>query len=111
MNELARFPPVRDELHLTKEELQELKELRGGVSHANTSGERVMRASHDAREQLERLNSLVERVILTKKNWGAPDLEVQELIPATSWVGPGGKVVLRIRSDPDAGPTDAAGES
>ena len=92
MNELARFPPVRDELHLTKEELQELKELRGGVSHANTSGERVMRASHDAREQLKRLNSLVERVILTE-TWDAPDLEVQELLdsPLPAGSGPGGQ--------------------
>jgi hypothetical protein len=91
VNTVAAYPPAR-ELGFTKDELQELKELRGGVSHGMTSSEE---AAELARVREQRLKSLVERVILTKKTWGTPDFAVEELTPATSWVGPNGKVVLR----------------
>ena len=92
VNTLASYPPAR-ELGFTKDELQELKELRGGVSHGTTSSEE---AAKSARVRKQRLKSLVERVILTKESWGTPDLNAEELTPATSWVGPDGRVILRV---------------
>jgi len=90
VNTLASYRPAL-ELRFTKDELQELKEVRGGVSHATANEGAV--ASAQTREW--RLKSLVERVILTKKNWGRPDLAVEELTRATSWVGPDGQIFLR----------------
>jgi hypothetical protein len=97
---LASYPPAQ-QLGFTKTELNELKALRGRVSHAETSRglDEILRARDLARERGDRLKSLVERVIVTKKTWGAPSLGVHELTPAVSWVAPGGKIVLCPRSD------------
>lgn len=86
---LARFPPLT-ELGVTFEELKELHAYRGRASHARSrSGVtelRHVRAFTTEREG--RLRCLVERVLMTKKDWGTRSLAVAELAGLRAWVGP-----------------------
>jgi hypothetical protein len=86
---LADFPPVQ-ELEFTEEELEQLRLLRGGASHAESRAgiRELRRVRAEASEREGRLNTLVERVILTKKEWGSKTDEVEELARLQSWMGP-----------------------
>lgn len=93
---LATYAPAR-ELGFDREELHALMVLRGKASHAATKGglAEILRVGDLTSERRDRLKCLVERVILTKKTWGARSGGLQELTPARSWVGRDGQIVLR----------------
>jgi hypothetical protein len=95
---LARYAPAQ-ELGFEHAELRELLVLRGQASHAATRGglDEILRVGEEARRRADRLKCLVERVILTKKTWGARGDGVEELTPASSWVGRQGQIVVRQR--------------
>ena len=93
---LAAYGPAK-ELGFDEAELLELLILRGQASHAATSGglEEILRVGEKTRQRGDRLKCLVERVILTKRTWGARSGGVDELTPAASWVGNRGQIVIR----------------
>jgi hypothetical protein len=93
---LAAYGPAQ-ELGFDATELRELLVLRGQASHAATSGglEEILRVGEQTHHRGDRLKCLVERVILTKRSWGARSGGVDELTPAASWVGPNGQIVIR----------------
>jgi hypothetical protein len=95
---LAAYPPAQ-ELGFDQGELRELLVLRGQASHAATRAglDEILRVGEEARRRADRLKCLVERVILTKKTWGARGDGVEELTPASSWVGQEGQIVIRQR--------------
>jgi hypothetical protein len=64
--------------------------LRGRASHARSKrGIREVRAvTQECRAKLPRLKSLVERVIATKKTWGAPTIAFETLFRLAGYVGP-----------------------
>jgi len=101
VNALAKYQPAK-ELGFTEDELSALRDARGGASHAVGSGglAQIVADNQMARERLPRLKTLVERVIVTKQNWGTPDLRVRELIPVAGYVKADGTVVL-ITGTPD----------
>jgi hypothetical protein len=68
----------------------------GRASHAESSaglGE-YHNVSQKVEAVLPRLNSLVEQVLLTKKNWGSRDLEVDRLAPLRTYVNKEGLPVV-----------------
>lgn len=93
---LAEYAPAL-EIGFDEKELDELHVLRGQISHAEsrTGLDELLRAGDEASKRVPRLKSLVERVILTKRNWGMRDTAVEELTPAVSWISSDGGIVLR----------------
>jgi|GEM_PF-2801865 len=93
---LASYRPAV-QLRFDESELNELLTLRGRASHAETKKPDVelTRVEDLCHERLPRLFSLVERVILTKKTWGARSGGVRKPAPPVmSFVGKDGEVVL-----------------
>lgn len=85
---LAAYPPATD-LEFDADELRELLVLRGRASHARSrTGRRELRQVRaDVLQREGRLKSLVERVLMTKTEWGSRSAAVQELSPLRAWVG------------------------
>lgn len=92
---LADYAPAR-ELKFTRDELKVMLVLRGRASHAATKGgvNELRAATAKAERAIGRLACLVEQVILTKKSWGCPTMDVERYAPLTSFVGPEGAVNL-----------------
>jgi hypothetical protein len=93
---LASYEPAV-QLKFDESELNELLTLRGRASHAETKKPdlELTRVENLCQERLPRLFSLVERVILTKRTWGAHSGEVRKSVPPVkSFVGKNGEVVL-----------------
>ncbi|HTT93263.1 MAG TPA: hypothetical protein VMF55_01205 [Solirubrobacterales bacterium] len=91
---LAEFPPAL-ELGFDRKELDDFLVLRGQISHASSRlGARdVARFEREATRRLGRLWSLVDRVLLTKKD-SSRDLEVDELRPLIAHVRRDGVAIL-----------------
>jgi hypothetical protein len=83
---IAAFGPAA-ELDFTADELEDLRTYRGRASHAaSRAGMTELRhVRSDTAEREGRLKTLVERVVLTKKVWGSPTLEVEELAKLKAW--------------------------
>jgi hypothetical protein len=92
---LARFEPATG-MEFTTQELKALLTLRGRASHLNSKkGRREYQAvRHETDKQLPRLKSLVEQVVLTKRNWGADDVDIEPLLRLEAYVNPKGEVTL-----------------
>lgn len=77
---LSKYQPAK-ELGFSKSELKKLLVLRHRSSHANSQAgiEGLRTVDIATREKFDRLKTLVEQVILTKKNWGSSDLDVERL--------------------------------
>jgi hypothetical protein len=92
---LASYPPAR-EFGFGRKELKDLLVLRGKASHAesNAGVSQLIAVEQECRRCLPRLKNLVEWVILTKKTWGLPTLEVEALAPLRAYVGPEGEQVI-----------------
>lgn len=87
---LAAYPPAV-ELGFTRDELEDLRVFRGRASHAESrAGSHELRQVQSAVTEREgRLKTLVERVLMTKKQWGSRSAAVDELVPLKAWVGRG----------------------
>jgi hypothetical protein len=96
---IAEFPPAQ-ELGFERRELESLLVLRGQISHASSRlGPRdVSQFERDASTHLGRLWTLVDRVILTKKD-SSRGLEVDELRPLIAHIGPDGYARLPSEID------------
>jgi hypothetical protein len=92
---LSDYRPAQ-KLGFDKSELEALRILRGQASHAVSKAglKELVRVERECAEKLPRLKSLVERVILTKKDWGYPTTGVEELTPVQAYVGKDGGVKL-----------------
>ena len=55
---------------------------------------------HDCGRKVTRLKNLVERVLLTKKEWGSPSLAIEELAPVEAYVTADGSLTLIKSSRP-----------
>lgn len=95
---LANYKPAMD-ICFDEEELNELLVLRGRASHAETSVPDIELNEVEGlcQSKITRLSTLVERVILTKRTWGARSGGVRKPAPAVmSYVGKdGGMVVIQ----------------
>jgi hypothetical protein len=93
---LADFRPAI-EIGFDRQELAELQVLRGRISHAEskTGLKELLRAGDEASRRAPRLKCLVERVILTKRDWGQRDGGVEELAPVSSWINREGAMEVR----------------
>jgi hypothetical protein len=100
---LAAFPPAA-ELDFDREELDELRTLRGKISHAaSRSGSTELAESRAAViERLGRLWCLVDRVLLTKSDTSR-SLVVDELRPLRAFIDRGGAT----RFDPSVADPEA----
>jgi hypothetical protein len=89
---LVGFPPVL-ELGFDREELEELRSLRGRLSHAASRHgiAEIRRANAEAIASLGRLWSLVDWVTLTKREPGV-SLDVEKLQPLAAFIDAGGVV-------------------
>jgi hypothetical protein len=94
---LAAYDPAR-ELGFDEKELRELQVLRGRVSHAESKAglEEILGVGDQASKRVARLKCLVERVVLTKKDWGERSSAVEELTPAVSWVTRDGQIEIQL---------------
>jgi hypothetical protein len=92
VNELAHYSPAH-QLGFDEAELQGLKELRDSASHAQLRGglAEFYHVEAACGSQLRRLKSLVERVLLTKRDWGRGSKAVEELTPLYWYVGADGE--------------------
>jgi hypothetical protein len=84
---VAAYAPAHA-LGFTREELRELRTLRGKASHAASrggSGE-LARVNAEVLNRLDRVKDLAERVILTKRRWNSSDLDIDALLPLESYV-------------------------
>jgi hypothetical protein len=92
---LAKYPPAV-KLEYDPEELRKFYILRGRASHAESSAglSEYHRVSQTVEDFLPRIQSLVQEVLLTKKNWGSRDLSVKRLAPLRSYVKRDGTLVL-----------------
>lgn len=92
VNELALYSPAQ-QLGFDAAELQGLKELRDSASHAQLRGGLAEFHQVEAAcgRHLQRLKSLVERVLLTKRDWGRGSKAVEELTPLYWYVGADGE--------------------
>jgi hypothetical protein len=84
---LAEYPPVAKR-GLSRENLEQLRVIRGRASHAATKapGQEWSQIEDLVSEHLGTLLSLVDLVILTKKSWATPTTGVERLpIPSSSW--------------------------
>jgi hypothetical protein len=85
---LAQFQPLQ-EIGVTLDELKELHVYRGRASHAKSrSGVAELRLVRNFTSEREgRLKCIVERVLVTKPDWGSRSLAVAELARLRSWIG------------------------
>lgn len=94
---LADYPAAQ-QLGFDASELRELYMWRGRASHANGGGlDELVRVEYECGRRLGRLKNLVERVILTKEEWGCPttgDSAVEELAPLQAYVRRDGTLVI-----------------
>ena len=93
---IAEYEPAQ-EIKFDIEELKDLLTLRGRASHAETSAPDIEldRVEGLCDDKLPRLRSLAERVILTKRTWGAPSGGIHNPAPPVmSYVNKNGAVVL-----------------
>jgi hypothetical protein len=92
---LGAYDPAL-QIGFSADEINQLHVLRGRASHAESRAGlvEILRIDREVQHALPRLKSLVERVVMTKAQWGVPTLDVHELLPPSSWVGPGGVIVL-----------------
>jgi hypothetical protein len=104
---LANYGPAI-EIGFDRRELGELQILRGRISHAESKAglEELLRAGDEASRRASRLKCLVERVILTKRDWGQRDGGVEELAPASSWINWEGAMEVRQQTFGPSGETD-----
>jgi nitrogen-specific signal transduction histidine kinase len=96
VNSLAEYKPAK-EIKFDAVELKELLTLRGRASHAETSVPDIelTRVEGLCDDKLPRLRNLVERVILTKRTWGAPSGGIHNSPPPVmSYVNKDGGVVV-----------------
>jgi hypothetical protein len=96
VNSLAEYKPAK-EIEFDAVELKELLTLRGRASHAETSAPdtELSRVEGLCDDKLPRLRNLVERVILTKRTWGAPSGGTNNSPPPVmSYVNKAGGVVV-----------------
>jgi hypothetical protein len=92
---LASYPPAT-QLGFDRQELRDLLTLRGRASHADsrTALQELIRTDKDCATRVDRLNTLVERVLLTKKDWGTMALEVDEMAPVQAYINADGTPVF-----------------
>jgi hypothetical protein len=90
---LAEYPPAVA-MDFDQPELEALRTLRGRASHAasSTGSRELITVERDVLRSLGRLQSLAERVILTKKTWGVRANGVDELLPLASYVTQDGEI-------------------
>ena len=95
INLVCRFEPAK-RLDFNKKEIKKLKDLRDRASHAYSKAGIVelARVDREVSEKLPRLKNLCEQVILTKKSWGYPTLESEELLPMKGFVGLDNSIVV-----------------
>ena len=92
VNELAAYPPAQ-QMGFDEAELKDLKELRDSASHAQWKGglAEFQQVEADCGAKLRRLKGLVERVLLTKRDWGRGSKAVEELTPLYAYIGADGQ--------------------
>lgn len=85
---LAQFPPLA-EIDVSLAELKELHVYRGRASHAQSrSGVSELRHVRKFTTEREgRLKCIVERVLVTKADWGSRSIAVADLARLRSWIG------------------------
>jgi hypothetical protein len=96
---LVDFSPTQ-RLGFDRAELEALRAIRGRISHASSRaglGE-FSRANHDADKHLGRLWSLVDWVILSKRD-ASQSLEVDELQPLAAYIGRDGSAIVEADVD------------
>ncbi len=95
---LTEYRPAQ-EMGFDRDELKQLLIIRGRASHGTSRRglDEILAVGRECGKQVNRLKSLVERVILTKKTWGAPTTEVEELTPAIGWVGRDNSITIFTR--------------
>jgi hypothetical protein len=96
--------PAATRLKFDRDELERLRVLRGRASHAQSRAkagkQELVDVERDCARAIPRLKTLVERVILTKKSWGYPTIDVEELTPVQAYTTADGVVVLLQRTTP-----------
>lgn len=92
---LANYPPAKM-LGYSEDELESLRAFRGRASHADSKGgaKELAEVKAEVMKKMTRLKTLLERVIVTKKTWGIPTLELEELAPVTAFVRHDGVIVI-----------------
>jgi hypothetical protein len=92
---LSEYEPARV-LKFTKPELKALLILRGRISHAESKAGVIeyKGGRKEAERQLPRVKCLVEQVLVTKKNWGAKDLDTERLASVAAYLEPTGTIVF-----------------
>ena len=61
----------------------------------------LIAAERECSQKLARLSNLAERVILTKRSWGYPTKEVEELVQLVAFVESSGSVTYRASPTTD----------
>jgi hypothetical protein len=96
--------PAAPQLKFDRDELECLRVLRGRASHAQSRAkagkQELVDVERDCARAIARLKTLVERVILTKKSWGYPMIDVEELSPVQAYTTADGVVVSLQRTTP-----------
>jgi hypothetical protein len=92
---LAQYGPA-SKLGFDETEIKQLWILRGRASHAESRAgiRELVYVDQECTKRLPRLKNLCERVILTKKDWGQPTVDTDELLPLTSFVGPDNGITI-----------------
>jgi hypothetical protein len=100
---LAGYQPAA-EMSFTYAELESLRTIRGRASHAASRAgtSELLTIEREVMQALGRVQSLVERVILTKKTWGARGGAVDELLRLQTYIGQDGHI-----TEPDGRPGGA----
>jgi hypothetical protein len=93
---LAAYPPAVA-MQFDEKELKALLVLRHRASHAYSRAglTEVLRVERACGESLPRLKNLVERVVLTKAEWGDAGLDTDELTELLAYVGPDGTIYMK----------------
>jgi hypothetical protein len=84
---LADYAPAQA-MGFSRDELKELWVLRGRAAHAASKAGvmELIAVERECSQKLARLANLAERVILTKRSWGLPTKEVEELVPLVAFI-------------------------
>lgn len=95
VNLLAEYEPAK-QMRFTREELEELRILRGRSSHAQSSAgvEEHRFVLQETSRKETRLKCLVEQVILTKKTWGASTLDTKRIVRLSGFANRDGNLVI-----------------
>jgi hypothetical protein len=95
VNQLSQYEPAR-KLGFDKAEIKQLLKLRDRASHAYSRAglQEIVYVEQECTKQLPRLKNLCERVILTKRDWGSPTLDADELLPLAGYIGPANSIVM-----------------